>query len=250
MGFLEPRDEDMGVAVLGDRVARQLGVRVGDETTLAGEARVRVIGVLAPTDTLTDAFVIAPLGTLQRALGVPGLISLVAVEVEREADVGRVERALREHVDGEVQTQGAFRDVLASLLRSAELLQRAIAGVALLVGFLGVLTTLTATGFERRAELATLRALGLRPARAAGLLVLDGLLLSGAGGMAGVVLGAPLALGVGALTARTVGVRAAVLTPGVLAAVLAVSALIGLLAALPVAWAVSRQPIHEALRAG
>ncbi|BDP43950.1 hypothetical protein DAETH_39190 (plasmid) [Deinococcus aetherius] len=245
---LEARDEGAEVAVLGDRAARHLAAGVGDRVPLAGGTRARVVGILAPTGTLTDAFVVAPLRTLQRALRVPGLISLVAVEVGKEEDVPRVERVLLERVDAEVQTQQGFREVLARLLGSAEVLQRVLAGVALLVGFLSVLTTLTMTGHERRAELAGLRALGLRPLGAAGLIVFDGVLLAGAGGVAGSLAGGLLAGGLGVLTERGLGVRAAVMTPGVLLAVLLVGALIGLLAALPVAWAVGRQPIPEALR--
>lgn len=245
---LEARDEGADVVVLGAHAARRLSAGVGDRITLTEGTRVRVVGVLAPTETLTDAFVVAPLRTLQRALGVPGRISLVAVEVAREADVPRVERALLRRVDAEVQTQGMFRELLSRLLRSADLLQRALASVALLVGFLSVLTTLSMTGHERRAELGVLRALGLRPLQAAALIVLDGLLLSVTGGLAGLLAGWGLGQGVGALTQAGLGVRAAVTTPGVVAAVLGVSALVGLLAALPVAWAVARPPVSEALR--
>ncbi|PYE55186.1 ABC transporter permease [Deinococcus yavapaiensis] len=247
--MMRPEDEDASVVVLGDAVARRLGVRVGDAVDLTVRERVNVVGVMERTSTLTDAFVIAPLGTLQRALDVPGFVSLVAVEVARDADVPFVARKLTERVDAEVHTQRAAREVVARLLRGVDASQWALASVALLVGFLSVLTTITMASFERRVELAVLRALGLRPAQAAGLIVLDGVLLACAGGAAGLLAGCLLSFALGLVTEVTLGVRATVTTWSVVSSVSVVSVLIGGFAALPGAWAASRRGIPDGLRA-
>lgn len=245
---LWPRDEEKNVVVLGAQAARHFAVGVGERVTLAGGTEVQVIGILAPTETLTDAFVVVPLRTLQNALRVPGLISLAAVELDPNADVLGVARALAERVDAQVYTQQEAREVAARLLKGAALAQWALGGVALLVAFLSVLTTMTVAGFERRAELGVLRALGLRPIEAVGLLVLDGILLAGGGAAAGAFGGWLLSEGIGALTQARLGVRAAVMTPGVLLAVLSVGGLVGALAALPAAWRLSHLSVAQALR--
>lgn len=246
--LLRPSDENASVVVLGDAVARRLRVDVGDEVPLTPRERVKVVGVLARTSTLTDAFVIAPLGTLQRALDVRGFVSLVAVEVARDEDVRGVAERLGERVDAEVHTQRTARETAARLLRAVDASQWALASVALLVGFLSVLTTITMASFERRAELGVLRALGLRPTQAAALIVLDATLLALAGGALGLLGGAALGALLGALTDAVLGVRAAVTTPSVALSVAVVSVLIGVLAALPSAWTASRRRIPDAWR--
>ncbi|WP_169737158.1 ABC transporter permease, partial [Deinococcus pimensis] len=91
---LAPRDEGRDVVLLGSVVARHLGVRPGDVVTVPPLREARIVGVLAPTGAATDGFVIAPLTTLQRALGVGSDVSLAAVEVRREGDVSRVAEEL------------------------------------------------------------------------------------------------------------------------------------------------------------
>ncbi|AFZ69493.1 ABC transporter permease [Deinococcus peraridilitoris] len=245
---LIPADEHAPVAVVGAQVARQLMVQNGDVIPLNRRHQVRIVGVLAPTGTATDAFIIIPLRSLQAILEVRGLISLAAVEVRPDQDVWDVARTLAKHVDAEVHTQLEARDVMTRLLRGARLMQWALSGVALLVAFLTVLTTMTMVGFERRAELAVLRALGLQPGQAVGLLLLDGVLLTGVGGLGGALLGWLAGHALSAFTIARTGVPAALTTPGVLLVVLAVSIFMGVLAALPVAWRVTREPIARALR--
>jgi len=246
---LQAADEGRNVAVIGQQLARHLGVRVGDVTVLTGSTRVRVIGILEPTRTVTDAFAVVPLRTLQRALGVPGRVSLAAVELAPGHDPLQVAGQLAARVGTEVFTQGEARQVTSRLLGSVDTLQWVLSGVALLVAFLSVVTTMTMASYERRRELAVLRALGLRPLQAAGLVLLDGLLLASAGGLLGLGSGALLAGLLGRATRQALGVEAAVVTPEVLLTVLAVSALIGLLAALPGAWRLSRGRLLDALQA-
>lgn len=245
---LRADDEGEAVAVLGAQVARNLAVDVGADVTLGGGTRVRVIGVLAGTRSLTDAFVVLPLRTAQRALRVPGLVSLAAVEVPEDADVPRVAAALARRVDAEVHTQLTARQVARRLLGVMDVAQWALSGVALVVAYLSVLTTMTMAGHERRAELGTLRALGARPGQVARLLALDAVLLSALGGTLGVLGGVGLAAAVSAVTQTRLGVRALIVTPEVGLTALGVGVLVGVLAALPVAWRVRRESVSDALR--
>jgi putative ABC transport system permease protein len=179
---------------------------------------------------------------------VPGLVSLAAVEVPEDADVPRVAAALARRVDAEVHTQLTARQVARRLLGVMDVAQWALSGVALVVAYLSVLTTMTMAGHERRAELGTLRALGARPGQVARLLAFDAVLLSALGGTLGVLGGVGLAAAVSAVTQTRLGVRALIVTPEVGLTALGVGVLVGVLAALPVAWRVGRESVSDALR--
>ncbi|WP_083939218.1 ABC transporter permease [Deinococcus apachensis] len=246
---LFPTDEGRAVAVVGSEVARQANVRPGETLALLPGRAVRVVGVLSPTHSLTDAFVILPLHSAQIALRVPHLISLAAVEVEEGVNVLDVAAALEERVPAEVYAQQQARQATARLLSSAKVVQWSLAGVALLVAFLSVLTTMSMAGHERQQEIGVLRAVGLSPRLVLYLMTLEGGLLAVTGGLVGIVIGWATGVMVSAVTVQRLGVPVAILTGVDALVVLGVSTLVGSLAALPVAWRLSRQSIVSALRA-
>jgi len=247
---LRPADAEQDVAVLGSAVARQVQARVGDQVTLLGTRPLRVLGILDGTETLADAFVIVPLDTAQRALGLTALISLVAVETAPGWDPEEVAASLRDRVDGVVQSQVEFRQVSARLLRVSDATQFGLALTALVVGLISVTTTLSMVAHERRGELSLLRALGLRPGTAALALLLDSALLTLAGGVLGGVGGWLLAQGLNAVTNEVLGVGAAHTTGTVLGQCVGVLGVLAITAGLPAAWGAARGRIGDGLRSG
>ena len=244
--MLGAADHGQRRVVLGAAVAHKSGRRVGQDI-LVRRVPMRVVGVLAPTSTLTDGFLVVPLDTLQQALRVPGMISLVAVQVADERAVPRVAASLANMFDVQAQTQADFRAVTRRLLSVSDVLQVALGLVSLIVGGLSLLNTMSVSVFERRAELATLRALGMRPGWLLRLVVLESLLLAAAGGLIGVGVGGVAALAISAVTRQAVGVRAALLTPGVALEALLACVLLGLVSGLPAAWHSRRRSILDAL---
>ncbi|WP_424949862.1 ABC transporter permease [Deinococcus sp.] len=240
--MLNAADQGRPVVVLGAAVAIKGGLLVG-QTVQVKKRPMRVVGVMAPTGTLTDGFLVVPLDVLQSAMRVSGMISLVAVQVASEEAVPQVATRLAQTFELEAQTQSDFRAVTRRLLTISGLVQTVLGLVALLIGALSVLNTVSMSVLERRAEFATLRALGARPGWLLRLVLTESLLLSLLGGVIGLSLGGGAALGVSAVTGRAVGVRAALLTPGVALEVLLACLLTGLLAGLPTAWRSGRRSI-------
>ncbi len=232
--------------VLGAAVAHKRGMTVGQDI-LVRHLKMRIVGVMAPTATLSDGFLVVPLDTLQQALRVPGMISLVAVQVSDEQAVPRVAAVLAKTFDVQAQTQADFRQVTRRLLTISDLVQVALSLVALVIGGLCLLNTMSMSVLERQAEFATLRALGTRPAWLLRLVMLESLLLGGVGGLIGIGAGGGVALAVSAVTRQAVGVQAALLTPGVAVEALLACMALGLVAGLPSAWHGSRMSILAGL---
>ncbi|WP_425144959.1 ABC transporter permease [Deinococcus sp.] len=245
---LLPGDEGQAVAVLGAALAGRTRLSAGHQIRV-GRTRLRVIGVLAPTATLTDGFLVVPLHTLQRVLRVPHLISLVAVQVADERKVPRVAAELARLTGSEVQTQAEFRAVTRRLLAVSDSLGGVLALVALLVGTLGVLNTVSMSVLERRSEFAALRALGARPAWVLRLVVAESLLLSLLGGILGLGLGGLASLLISEVTSASFGIRAALLTVPAAGVVILTCLLIGLLSGLPAGWRGGRTLITAGLEA-
>jgi putative ABC transport system permease protein len=147
--------------------------------------------------------------------------------------------------DFTITTQEQMLDVLGSVLDILTMAVGALGGISLLVGGVGILTIMTISVNERKAEIGLLRAIGARRGQILTLFIGEAVVLSGIGGFAGLMIGAGGAWILG-------GIVPALPTHTswqyvVLAETLAV--LIGLLAGvLPAHRAASLNPI-EALRA-
>jgi len=173
---------------------------------------------------------------------------LYAVGSSLEEIVEDVKMLLMERHGAEdftITTQEQMLDVLGSVLNILTMAVGALGGISLLVGGVGILTIMTISVNERRAEIGLLRAIGAARGQILVLFLGEAVVLSGIGGLAGLMIGAGgawlLGATVSALPTHTPWLYV------VLAETLAV--LIGLLAGvLPAYRAASLDPI-EALRA-
>ncbi len=147
--------------------------------------------------------------------------------------------------DFTITTQEQMLDVLGSVLNILTLAVGALGGISLLVGGVGILTIMTISVNERRAEIGLFRAIGAGRGQILAIFIGEAVVLSSIGGFAGLMIGTGGAWLLGAIVPAL-----PTHTPWlyvVLAETLAV--LIGLLAGvLPAHRAASLDPI-EALRA-
>lgn len=183
--------------VLGADAAEALGIdRVAADTRVwMGGQWVQVVGILEPIELADDLDnqVFVPRG-LAGQLGFDGAPSSVYTRIDPE----RVEQA-RDLLAGAIrpgspQDVGVTRpsDALAAKNATNESftgLLVGIGGVALLVGGIGVANTMVITVLERRAEVGVRRALGARRRNIRDQFLVESLLLSFLGGVAGVVIG-------------------------------------------------------------
>jgi putative ABC transport system permease protein len=260
MGRFLPDDDPRtarAFAVLGSTVKDELLGSVnplGRRIRIGGE-RYRVIGVMESKGQmlgfdLDDAVYIPT----QRALAMFDRESLMEIDLLYAAGssldeiVKRVKALLMDRHGAEdftITTQEQMLDVLGSVLDILTLAVGALGGISLLVGGVGILTIMTISVNERRAEIGLLRAIGAGRGQILSLFIGEAVVLSSIGGLAGLMIGAGGAWLLGAVVPAL-----PTHTPWlyvVLAEILA--ALIGLMAGvLPAHRAANLDPI-EALRA-
>jgi len=260
MGRFLPDDDPRtarAFAVLGSTVKDELLGSVnplGRRIRIGGE-RYRVIGVMESKGQmlgfdLDDAVYIPT----QRALAMFNRESLMEIDMIYGSDsnvdeiVKNVKALLMDRHGAEdftITTQEQMLDVLGSVLNILTLAVGALGGISLLVGGVGILTIMTISITERKAEIGLLRAIGAGRGQILSLFMGEAVVLSSIGGLAGLISGAGgawlLGMIVPALPTHTPWLYV------VLAEILA--AFIGLLAGvLPAYRAANLDPI-EALRA-
>jgi putative ABC transport system permease protein len=263
--FLEARDEPDAsrVAVLGSRVAQELfaGVDPLGREVRVGAVPFEVIGVLRAKGTTADGAdqdnqVLIPLTTaLRRVFNVRWLTSAYVGVSEparmAEAQAGVEELLRMRHRSGEpgravdfgVQNTAKTRAFQQEIAASLSGYAAGLAGVALLVGGVGVLALMYLSVRERTGEIGLRMAVGAQPRDVLFQFLIEATALAFAGWVAGIILGG---LGVAAVWLGTRWPAGAPL--GAMATTLVMALLIGLgFGALP-ARAAARVPPIEALR--
>lgn len=264
---------DLYHAVLGADVAAALSYGLGDAIVVThgsapdsaglaehGDQPFRVAGILQRTGTPLDRAVLVSLEAIEAihlgwSSGMPGRavsaqqarahdlaptsITAFFVGLHHPTQVFQIQRAVNDF-RGEpllAVLPGVALDQLWTLVGAAERMLLAIAGLVVVMGLLGLLTTLLTGLNERRREMAVLRAVGARPGHIFALVAGESLLLTVVGAALGVVLVYALLLVGRPWLEGELGLFIRVGWPGgrellLLAAVLAAGALAGLLPAL------------------
>jgi putative ABC transport system permease protein len=255
---------DRNAVIVGAPLARRLGVEAGDTLTLdgtvyPGQHRFTVAGVFGVSrESQAARQLYLHWRRVEDAL--PdwrrGRMGWALVKVDDPARAGEVARAIdARFADRDARTvtisertvYATFLGLLETVLGVLDVVTAVLAAVALLV-LGGAMATAVR---ERTAELAVLRAIGFTPARVAGLVLAEGALLGGAGGLAGVLVALPVVeLGVGRwLEDHLSGLFPEVAIGAADAALAALAAaLVGGLAALAPAISSARLPTALALR--
>jgi putative ABC transport system permease protein len=252
-------------AVLGQEMARRLGVKPGDTVTLMTSTvfgsinaiDVTVAGITATGNPESDLYVLqVPLTAAQDLLRTKKISRLVVL-LKDTGDTAAVRDALTTTLRGKADVRDwrtlvpIFEQVL-TLYKN----QFIVFGVIIcIVVFLGVSTMTLTNIFERSKEIGTMRAIGLAAATIRMLFTIEGLMQ----GVIGVVLGLALAglfswfVGTVGVTlppppGRNVGVPLRLLwVPEYAAAILAALPVIAMAAALVISRRISRMPVVQAL---
>ena len=202
--YLPPGDPRQGehVVVLGTKVARELfqGENPLGKTLRVGEWRLRVIGVLSPKGISLgidyDDQVQVPVSVGLKMFDQSGLFRILAEAVNPQAVpiAQREMRAVltRRHDDEEdftlvtqnamLQTFGAVIDALTGGLAG-------IAAISLAVAGIGIMNVMLVSVSERTGEVGLLKALGARRRQILQVFLVEALMLSGGGALAGIVVG-------------------------------------------------------------
>ncbi|PWK87319.1 putative ABC transport system permease protein [Lentzea atacamensis] len=218
---------DFPSVVLGHVAAARLGIQdVGEQPAVfVGDRWFTVVGVLDPMPLAPDIerSVLVGWEAARTSLGFDGHPTVVYVKAHEESieDVRAVLPAtLHGEIPGLVQVSRPS-DALAAkraTQNSYTALFLGLAGVALLVGGVGVANTMVISVLERRSEIGLRRALGATRGHIRAQFLTEAVLLSGLGGLAGTVLGAAGVAGYSALHRWPLVIPLPVLVSGVLAA--------------------------------
>jgi putative ABC transport system permease protein len=205
-------DTSRRVAVLGSKVARTLfGERdpVGQQVSIAG-VRFRVVGVFTQLGQSLgvdrDDEVHIPVTTAHRLLGTTRVDGIAIKAPDRDRIAVLAERIVaelsRRHPDTEFSavTQEQILGVLGDILGVLTGVLAAIAGISLLVGGVGVSNIMLVSVRERTREIGLRKAVGARPRDIGVQFLLEAVLLTTLGGIAGIALGIGGALVVAALS--------------------------------------------------
>ena len=232
--------------MLGRVLAMNLGKKVGDTASIAGEA-FQVVGIYESDSLFENGGLVVPLKELQRMMGRQGMVTGFVVVAKPEADVKALGKAIESAIGG-VAAVPARDYVKGNIqLRLARSMAGATIGVALVLGSIGLLNTMAMAVFERTGEIGLLRALGWRRRRVVMLLMGEAMALGLAGAVAGTVL-AVAGMRAMMLSPTSRGFIDPKLPPAAFAIGLGMGICLAVLGGLYPAWRASRLEPTEALR--
>jgi putative ABC transport system permease protein len=221
--------------VVGSTLASQLHVRLG-QALKVGHRHLTVTGISHVGIAFQDDGAFLPLSTAQQIAGDPDEATTIVAEAKDTVPIRAAERAVtRRFPDLQVILDGqeAVRaGANGQLISNATLV---VAALALIVGGIGVMNTMLMSVIERRAEFALLSAVGWSGPQIAGLVFVEGMVVSILGAAIGLLIGT---IGAGLLV-HALGASALVspdVTAWDLGRGLLVGVLIGLLGGLYPAW--------------
>lgn len=199
--YLPPGEIGRGeaVAVLGRTVARELfpGASPIGQVVRIGDWRMRVIGVTAPRGVQLgmdfDDVVHVPVVTAMRMLNRTSLFRIF-LQARSHTDVPRARQAVVKllagrHGEEDVTciAQDAVASGFSSILAALTLALAAIAAISLSVAGIGIMNVMLVSVSERTREVGLLKALGAARGQVLTAFLAEAMLLSGAGGFAGLL---------------------------------------------------------------
>ncbi len=259
-------DEPLAI-IMGEGLARNLGVKVGDKVVLLANTatggtnavEVSVRGLFSTvTKAYDDAALRVPIGTARTLLRTKGSHVWIVL-LNETSDTDRMLEKLRGKLPPDKFEVVPWHKLADLYNKTATLFTKQIQGIRLIIGLiilLSISNTMTMSVMERISEIGTCMALGVKRIGILRLFVSEGLLLGLFGGMLGLLTGSGVAAMISAIgipmpppPGMSHGYTGAILvTPRIAldAFVLAVGTT--LVASLYPAWTASRKQIVDALR--
>ncbi len=262
-------DSDRDGIVLGQGVARSLGLKAGDRVNLVislaqgavNTLDFEIVGVFQSFSKDFDARAVRiPLAAARELMDTPSA-HVMAVLLERTEDTDRVAAVLRQALTGRGYELATWRELSDFYDKTLQLYDRqfgVLRLIILLMVLLSVANSVNMTLFERTREFGTLLALGDRPSTVFRLILTENVLLGLFGAVLGMVLGCVAAWLISAIGIpmppppnANIGYTAYIrLVPVDVFTAGAIGFVATCLAAILPARKVSRMPVVDALRQG
>lgn len=232
--------------MIGTSASEILDKQVGDSLRLT-DSLYRIVGIYETGDAFEDSGAILPLPQAQMVLGKPNQVSIFYIQLRDPADKERVQTQIaRRWPELSLSTADDFADrqLLGDMLQSYVWV---IAGLAVLIGGVGMTNAQLMAVFERTREIGVLRAVGWSRWQVMQLILKESVVVGLIGGFIGVVLGWGLLF----LTAdfiRVFGATPTELSPEILLQALVTVVILGIVGGIYPAWRASKLHPLEALR--
>lgn len=194
---------ETGATVIGQALADRLGVTVDDRlmATASGQggemesAMLRVVGIVATgSRLLDDTLCHVALADVGQLTGYPGVGDITLLADDPQRGLAAIRQSLAARIGKRAEVLG-WQEVVPELAAATEVddtWSRIIVGVITMVVFCGIASAQLAAALERRREFAVLSALGMKRGRMARIMLTEGFLLGGIGGLLALLVGATL----------------------------------------------------------
>jgi putative ABC transport system permease protein len=236
---------------------------MGKEIDVDGN-KIRIVGVAEPKGAIfgqsQDNFIWIPITTFQKLYGSRRSISIQAEAVSMERfedaqDQVRLAMRNRRHLtylkddDFSIETGESIMDLWQTATRGIYVVTIVVTAISLLIGGIVVMNIMLVSVTERIQEIGVRKALGARRGDILRQFLVESVVLSGFGGLLGVLGAAGIALGLGSVIGSMMSLDfSAPVRPWAVGLALGVSSVVGLVAGLyPASRAAALDPV-EALR--
>jgi len=232
--------------ILGRRTAQTMGKQVGDSLRLTGSA-FRIVGIYETGSGFEDGGAVVPLEEAQMLTLQPRRVSMLYIKLRDPSEADRVEaRIARQFPDLSLSTTSGFAGE-EQMFELLETMAMVVAGLAVVIGGVGMTNTLFMSVFERTREIGVLRSLGWRRWRVLLLIMGESLTLCLLGGLVGTGLGVAAVFSL-SLSSSWLNAFGAHLSPELFIRALVTVVVLGLVGgAYPAWWAARLLPV-EALQ--
>lgn len=216
--FFKESEQQSGkkVAVIGPTVKKNLfgeGQVLGKAIDVAG-VKYTVVGILGPRGAVFgidfDNSIYVPFSQAQRHFGIDRLntIYISANTADNVKDVqDKAIQLLKKRLSEDEFTVQTQEQTLSTISQITSILTAALGGIAaisLIVGGIGVMNIMLVSVTERTREIGLRKALGAKPADIRNQFLIEAVVLSGLGGVIGIILGIGIALIIGRFFTTTV----------------------------------------------
>ena len=202
--FLTSFDIDgaLNVAVVGSYIANELfpdNDAVGSYISMSGQ-KFKIVGILTQVDggeeNSNDDLIIIPYTVAQR-LGRAGSINTIYVRVTNSDEVDLIQTLIENELYSlykdedyyNVTSQEAMLETLSSVTGTLSIVLGGIAAISLLVGGIGIMNIMIVSVTERTREIGIRKAIGAKKNNILMQFLIEGLILTGLGGILGIALG-------------------------------------------------------------